>query len=738
MLRVVFVLILFFCQICPSTNSSQPTDSIVNENKKPGADGWWYEADGREAEGPVGFSSQFSVQPGDTLPFKISTSYKVLNIRVLRLGYYGGKGARQFDSFTIQSDAGHPQPDCFFDPEWRLVDCSNWQVTFTWTVPDDAISGIFVALATTRLANGTVLYGNYMPFVVRQVASALGSAMLFKTSEYTWAAYNKFGKWNLYRGNGSFTFDTRAKKVSLNRPFTNRLPKMQGGQHQNFLFGTEFPMLFWLEQHGYDVSYASCHDVELLYQSRQLASHFRVLLSVGHDEYYTSKLRKAYEFAREKGVHLAFLSGNEVFWQVRTEPFRTSSQPLAATTRTSSPGNNRPEEPRVVVCLKETIDGGYPLRRKDRRDMDGRKSPARFNPFEFNKRFHEHDEVADSSWTGTYVDSRHRMANPQNSLSGQLFMVNGFRSDSMVIPPEYNHLRLWRSTTFFNTSKRYETFRGLLGYEIDIYSEDCYRPHGLVTFSSTTLNVSGMLMEDFGATYKGSGVVTHKLSLYRYSPLVPRGRGIPVKTALVFGAGTIQWAWALSDFHDGDRPPADRDLQQATLNLFADMGVLPASPNFGSTYPPLVMPRPSLDTKPPRSSILRPLFGTTISLPRSEDAFVIIEGAATDSSEDGDGQVALVEVSVDGGISWHSAEGRNRWRYRFDLFHTPSCGGVRSSTLSYEKVLNSTSKPELIMVMSRAVDDSGWIEDVNLKKSRRSGNSSNSPQNVIMFHIAFT
>lgn len=719
------------------SNDLATSDVIVNENKKIGAKDWFYKCDGRETNGPVGFSTRFSVQPGDTLQFKVATEYKLLQVRILRLGFYGGSGARQIDNFNLQSDKGHSQPECLFDPIWRLVDCSNWRVTFTWTVPEDSVSGIFVALTNTYYKNGTILYGNYIPFVVRQPPTMPGSAMLFKTSEYTWAAYNKFGRWNLYRGNNTFTFDSRAKKVSFNRPYTNRLPKMQGGQHQNFLFGTEFPMLFWLEQHGYDVSYASCHDVEQLYETRKLGTRgYRVLLSVGHDEYYTSKLRKAFEFAREKGVHLAFLSGNEIFWQVRTEQhfLRPNEQGPKLKEGKKIHTDSRTEESRIIVCHKETIDGG---KQGNGKDFD-RHEIKRYNPFEYNKRYHEREEEIDRQWTGTYVDSRHRIANPQHSLTGQLFMVNGFRSDAMNIPSEYNNLRLWRSTTFYNSSRTHKTFHGFLGYEIDVYSEDCYRPNGLITFSSTTLNVTGMLVEDFGASYKGSGVVTHRLSLYRYVPLVPRGRGIPVKTSLVFGAGTIQWAWALSSFHDGDQAPVDRDIQQATLNLFADMGVLPGKLVFDAAYPPLMLPRTSSDTKLPRSIILNPTMGSVIKLSHTEDATLLIEGIATDFSEDGDGQVALVEVSFDGGVTWHVAEGRERWHYRLSLFQAPSCLGSKSHLFSFQKYSQQPKNSEFVIVLSRAVDDSGWIEEVNMKKIRRATNNSIIASNMVSFQVFFT
>ena len=48
-----------------------------------------------------------------------------------------------------------------------------------------------------------------------------------------------------------------------------------------------------------------------------------------------------------------------------------------------------------------------------------------------------------------------------------------------------------------------------------------------------------------------------------------RERAIPAR---VFGAGTIQWAWGLDGTHDRGTPSPDARVQQATVNLLADMG----------------------------------------------------------------------------------------------------------------------------------------------------------------------
>ena len=92
-------------------------------------------------------------------------------------------------------------------------------------------------------------------------------------------------------------------------------------------------------------------------------------------------------------------------------------------------------------------------------------------------------------------------------------------------------------------------------------------PAGLVRLSTTT--AAGVeILQDHGSSY-APGRETHHLTLYRDT----NGAG---PDALVFGAGTIQWSWGLDDIHERGSPAASPAMQQATANLFADMGVQPA------------------------------------------------------------------------------------------------------------------------------------------------------------------
>ena len=144
--------------------------------------------------------------------------------------------------------------------------------------------------------------------------------LLFQTSDTTWQAYNSYGGNSLYTGSPA----GRAYKVSYNRPFNTR--SVDNGQ--DWVFNAEYPMVRWLEANGYDVSYITGVDSD---RRGALIRNHRVFLSVGHDEYWSGAQRANVEAARDAGVHLAFFSGNEVFWKTRWEnsidgsdtPYRT-------------------------------------------------------------------------------------------------------------------------------------------------------------------------------------------------------------------------------------------------------------------------------------------------------------------------------------------------------------------------------------------------------------------------------
>jgi hypothetical protein len=604
--RVLFkvVLVLIFVDVCGAVSAfascTAPRNPIEAENCLPGnPSSQWYVV-GAGSTNIQGFTTDISVNAGQTVFFKINTNTVAYRIDVYRMGYYQGNGARLVASISPSLPLPQVQPPCLTDSSTRLTDCGNWATSASWAVPSTATSGIYLA-QLVRLDTGDT---SPVLFVVRNDASH--SDILAQTSDPTWHAYNDYGGNSLYTGAVN-----RAFKVSYNRPFN--VPNMY-----TWFFSAEYPMVRWLEENGYDISYFTGVDTD---RNGRLITQHRVFLSIGHDEYWSGGQRANVEAARAAGVNLAFFSGNEIFWKTRWE--------------SSIDGTNTPY--RTLVCYKETLESKV---------IDPADPPI---------------------WTGMWRDPRFSPpadgGRPENALTGTDFLVNEVRTDSITVPQADGRMRFWRNTSIASLAPGQVASlpAGVLGYEWDTEEDNGVRPAGLVPLSTTTLSVPTCLI---GYNTIGTCTATHRLTLYR----APSG-------ALVFGAGTVQWSWGLDANHAISGPPTDPNMQQATVNLFADMGVQPATLETG-----LLPATRSTDVTPPKSTITSPASGSTVG----PGSTLTISGTAIDFSG---GVVGAVEVSVDGGGTWHPATGRENWSYTFTVGNT--------STLN---------------VQSRAVDDSGNLE----------------------------
>ncbi|MFT2214626.1 DUF4082 domain-containing protein [Rhizobium giardinii] len=577
--------------VAPSSSqivfAAAATNPIVLENQKPGNPESEWGIDGAGSSNIEGFATDISINRGQTVSFKINTNSSNYRIDIYRLGYYGGMGARKVA--TIQHTGVQNQPTPLRDSATGLVDAGNWAVSASWAIPADAVSGVYFAKLVRQ--DGTAGQ-NHIPFIVRDDSSH--SDVLFQTSDETWQAYNPWGGANLYQGNGPATDSSpgRAYAVSYNRPITTRGGGLASGP-QDYIFGVEYPAIRWLEKNGYDIAYMAGVDSDRL---GSLIQNHKMFLSVGHDEYWSGQQRTNVEAARDAGVNLCFWSGNEVYWETRFAPSISSGA----------------QAYRTLVCYKETRAG----------------------PIDPN-----------NQWTGTFRDPRFVSptavggGRPENALTGTMFQVDSYRSDAITIPYDDANLRFWRDTSVANLQPGQTATleRNYLGYEWDESPDNGFRPAGLIALSSTTLPVNQYLL-DYG-TKTGSATATHNLTLYR----APSG-------ALVFGAGTVYWAWGLDDNHDLEPTPVDPRVKQAMVNLLADMGIQP-----GTLEPGLISAVQSTDSTKPVSSITAPNDGTALKVGNA----VTISGTASDIG----GVIAAVEVSTDGGTTWHRAVGDETWTY---------------------------------------------------------------------------
>jgi len=233
-------------------------------------------------------------------------------------------------------------------------------------------------------------------------------------------------------------------------------------------------------------------------------------------------------------------------------------------------------------------------------------------------------------WTGFWRDPRLSPPSdggrPENALNGTLYGDLPFNTPAVQVSAEEGKLRLWRDTPLARQTPGSIATLGsrTAGYELDWDLDNGSRPPSTADLSTTSY----------------SGLFPHHVTEYR----APSG-------ALVFSAASVQWSWGLDSHHDNGSSPTSPEMQQATVNILADMGAQPRT-----FQPGLVAETATLDTIAPTASIASSGTGTSPAVGTA----VTATGTATDA---GGGAVAGVEVSVDGGISWHPAAGRGQWTY---------------------------------------------------------------------------
>ena len=277
-------------------------DNVIrHENARHGTDRWL--VGGRRAT-IQGFLSRASVMPGDTLSLHVDAA-ATFDVEWYRLGWYGGAGGR-----LVRVDPGLPAVPGV-GPQ---IDASSGRAEAPWApslelqVPGDWPSGMYAAVLRPLRGNP-----GCVPFIVKR-APGSPAPVLFVSAALTWQAYNTWGGANLYDGSMAdapeISRGRRAVQVSFDRPYA--LHEGAGYQQR-----WELQFVRWQEREAVDVDYAADIDLEL---DPRVLDGRRLIVFVGHHEYWSRPMRSTLETAIAAGTNVVFLSANEVYWQVRLEP----------------------------------------------------------------------------------------------------------------------------------------------------------------------------------------------------------------------------------------------------------------------------------------------------------------------------------------------------------------------------------------------------------------------------------
>jgi hypothetical protein len=231
-----------------------------------------------------GYTSATSVVQGDALDLHISsTPASDVTIEVRRVGLT--------DTSVFSASAAAPS---LAIPADACEHGCRWPAAYTLNVPADWPSGLYRAeLANTSGDTTTV------DFVVAAKVRGGTSSILLSFAVNTAQAYNETNGKSLYAP----TDATRARQVSFDRPgeLTTRW---------------EQAFVRWLAQNGYTVECCTSVDLHVI---PDLLEAYQLLVSVGHDEYWSREMRDHVETFISWGGNVAFFGANTSYWQVRYE-----------------------------------------------------------------------------------------------------------------------------------------------------------------------------------------------------------------------------------------------------------------------------------------------------------------------------------------------------------------------------------------------------------------------------------
>jgi len=290
---------------------------ISTENQKAGQPGGWPVTLDGTAKGPGRvdvYPDQWSIRTGDSVHLKVrsTTSYSV---RVFRLGYYQGYGARQVKLLT--GFGADPQPYPHPDSTYGLAE-ARWHDSVSIPTDSSWTPGIYVA----RVEQPSGYQGETF-FVLRDDGRTRMPIVLVLPTA-THQAYNawpsaKRGGMSLYEFNSSGVVPSEARtsigsfaqavKVSWDRPF------MVGGGTADL--GTwDYPLARFLERNGWEVAYVTDEDV---HARPSVLDDRKAILWVGHSEYWSRGMFDHALAKRNAGTPMMFATGNTIGFQIRYE-----------------------------------------------------------------------------------------------------------------------------------------------------------------------------------------------------------------------------------------------------------------------------------------------------------------------------------------------------------------------------------------------------------------------------------
>jgi hypothetical protein len=209
----------------------------------------------------------------------------------------------------------HARPLGAPDRDW------NWPI-YEYAIPRDWESGAYIARfvpldqenirdpADPCHAEAAAL------FVVKNRMANV--KILYKLPLLSYHAYNELGNpcGSLYTGGYNKLTLHRPGGGVGGRPWDHYFPDVYdpSSPRQTF-WHWDAPFICWLEREGFAVDY--CTDFDIHKNFGNFLRAYRLLLSAGHDEYWSEPMRRNVETFVKNGGNVAFFGGNTCCWRVQ-------------------------------------------------------------------------------------------------------------------------------------------------------------------------------------------------------------------------------------------------------------------------------------------------------------------------------------------------------------------------------------------------------------------------------------
>ncbi len=271
------------------------------------------------------YTDRYSYLPGSPVAVHCTSTCPLIDVEVSRVGancdvVWKRRGLEVFR---------YPVPENAFSHG------CGWPVGFCINTAAGWRSGYYRVRMSARDEAGHAIEGE--TFFVLRAPQGGRADILLVLSTNTYNAYNTYGGASLYTGGAARVSFERpmaagflskpepaGRRAAVEGPARHTIPYLEwarrhrvdpysasGGWHN-----WELPFVEWAEGNRYRIDFAVNADLEF---DPSVLDGYRLVLSVGHDEYWSWGMRDALEGFIERGGNVAFFSGNTAFWQVRFE-----------------------------------------------------------------------------------------------------------------------------------------------------------------------------------------------------------------------------------------------------------------------------------------------------------------------------------------------------------------------------------------------------------------------------------